>query len=696
MTNLSPARAALGVFALALSPAATADAPAPPTTADPGPAAAPSTGADDTVEAAIDALRRGSIGDARRIVDALFVDERERTALALLGEGRAIESIAALDEALGVDGVDRDRYASLLVLRGRAAFAAANSDLRFASLYEEALQNFEEAARRGAGVGAALRASRAARMVGDGDRALQLARESVQWLDAAGDQAVDLDVDQSATRTWSEAAFGAYLAKKRSGDESEANVAACAALFDETQRAIERSIGEDPTDTWGYGQLANLFQWESRSEDALRALETALEVRPDDEPTHTAFVKLLGDVAESNSKAGGADDADALSARYDAILARYEAFRASHPENALGYWYGAFETFNLALDEFESAAEIDDFDPSGFRDAEALFRGCRERNADYADTCIDYEILCRTGAGWALYRGELDDDAVDAFFSTEELRPLDSEAVAERGWAGGLDLVLRGANGGARLPSALAGLDFVIRRCMADPTDLAGLTRAAELADRMFSARPDDPNLANNAGFVNRDAAVLWDIDASRRLRKASMDEANGASAEDLAAARAQAMESRARAQAQIERSWAAYQVAARLTPDDVRVVNDAGLVMAYYVRTDPEAAERYFLQAAKDGEEQLRTRELEDDEREALEEAWGDAHQNMGIIEMTIRKRPNLARDWFVKSLEIGPPSRNWLKTDVLPLLDSWIETGNRPSALDAVEARTVWVHNP
>ncbi|MEM9381727.1 MAG: hypothetical protein AAGB93_17360 [Planctomycetota bacterium] len=407
-------------------------------------------------------------------------------------------------------------------------------------------------------------------------------------------------------------------------------------------------------------------------------------------------MRLLGDVSEAYAKAGGADDADALAARFDAILAHYEAFRASHPENALGYWYGAYESFYRALDAFESAAEVEEFDPTGFRDAEELFRGCRERNADYVDSCVDYEILCRTGAGWALYRGELDDDAVDAFFSTEDLRPLGSEAVVERGRAGGLDLDLRGGNGATRLPKALAGLDFVIRRCMADPTDLGGLTRAAELADRMFAARPDDPNLANNAGFVNRDAAVLWDIDAGRRLRKVAMDEANGATAAELAADRAQAMESRARAQALIERSWAAYQVAARLSPDDVRVVNDAGLVMAYYVRTDPEAAELYFLQAAKDGEEQLRTLELEDDEREALEEAWGDAHQNMGIIEMTIRRRPAKAREWFVRSLEIGPPSRNWLKTDVLPLLDSWIETGDRPSALDPVEARTVWVHNP
>jgi len=632
-----------------------------------------------TVDDAIEALRRGDFGEARRIVDALFVDDRERSARTLLGEGRPMESMAAIDQALELDSVDRDRRARLLVLRGRAAFAAAASDVSLASLYEEALGNFEEAARNGAGVAAALRASRAARMVGDGVRALELARASVAWIDGAEGRAKGLEIDQSFARTWSEAAFGEYLGRRQSGDESDEAVAERDALFEETQRAIERSIGEDPTDTWGYGQLANLFLWEGRGADALRALETALAIRPDDEGTHTAFARLLGDQAQAAAEAAGGDAAAATEARHDAVIASYAAFREAHPENAYGYWYGGFEAFDRALWKFESAGSPAEFDPSGFVAAEELFRGCRERAPAFVDVCTDYEILCRTGAGWALYRTENDDGAVNAFFSTEELRAQDSES-ASRGRAAGLDMAL-----GGRLPSALAGVDFVIRRCMSDPTDVDGLDRATVLADRMFAARPANANLANNAGFVNRDAAVLWDNDATRRFRNAENDEE-----------RAAAQASRDRAQTLIEASWAAYQVAARLLPDDVRVVNDAGLVMAYYIRTDPEAAEVYFLDAVKDGAVQLADESMPEDERDALEEAWGDAHQNLGIIEMTIRHDPAKARQWFIKSLEIGPASRNWLKTDVLPLLDSWIETGKRPEALAGVEARTVWVHNP
>ena len=131
------------------------------------------------------------------------------------------------------------------------------------------------------------------------------------------------------------------------------------------------------------------------------------------------------------------------------------------------------------------------------------------------------------------------------------------------------------------------------------------------------------------------------------------------------------------------------------MTPNDVRVVNDTGLIMTYYLRTDAEAAERYLLDAVADGTVQIQDA-MGDRERFDLNEAWGDAHQNMGILEMTLRDNPAPARDWFVKALEIGPPSREWLRTEVLPRLDEWIETGVRPASLDEIEARTIWAHRP
>ena len=638
---------------------------------------------DDRVDEAVEALRRGDMGAARRLVDRLFVDERERTARRLLAEGRHLEALGAIDEAMGLDLVGRERRAGMLMVRGRAAFGAASASARHASLFEEALETFERAAREGAGASAALRASRAARMLSLHQEALDLARAAVDWIDAEPGRSRGLDLDQPFARTWGEAAFGRYVAHRQSGDGAAGSMTLRASLFEETRRAIERSIGESPTDPWGFEQLANLFLWEQRGDEAVQTLRTALAILPDNEALHTAFVRQLGDLAQARATAGGATPAEALQARYDAILGAYATFRERHPENALGFWYSGFESFYRALDRFETAEGGAGFDVAAFREAEAMFDACRTREPRFTDACVDYEVLCRTAAGWCLYQLGQDAEAATTFFSTEDLRPLGSEA-ARAGRAAGLDLFLAGADGSKRLPSALAGLDFLVRRATADPMDLEGLERGARLADRMFSARPENPNLANNVGFVNRDAAVLREAQAAARFARAETDE-------DRAAAAA----SRARAQELIERSWAGYVLAAAMTPDDVRVVNDTGLIMTYYLRTDADEAERYLLDAVADGAAQIEA-PMGDQERYDLNEAWGDAHQNMGILEMTLRGNPEPARDWFVKALEIGPPSREWLRTDVLPLLEEWIEKGVRPAALDEIEARTVWAHRP
>ena len=641
---------------------------------------------DPRLEQAMSALRRGDMAAARGLVNALFVDEREETARRLLAEGNGLEALGAIDQALELDLVNKERRATMLMLRGQAAFAAASGSTRYAPLFEEALETFERAAQEGAGVSAALRASRAARMLGLHQQALEDARAAVRWIDAVPGRAQGLDLDQPIAQTLGEAAFSRYTEHRQSADGAPGSAQLRASLFKETRRALERSIGDAPTSPWGYEQLANLFLWEQRNAEALQTLRTALAILPDHEGIHTAFVRQLGDLSQAQATAAGADAAAALEARFDAILGAYSTFRERHPENALGFWYSAFETFYLALNQFETAGSEKGAGAATFQEAERLFEACRDRESGFTDACIDYEILCRTASGWCHYQLEQDEKAEALFFSAEDLRPLGSEA-SRLGRAAGLDLFLSGAGGSKRLPSALAGLDFLVRRATSDPTSLEGLERGARLADRMFSARPENPNLANNAGFVNRDAAVLREMDATARFARAESDD-------DRAAAAA----SRARAQELIERSWAAYCIAAAMTPDDVRVVNDTGLIMTYYLRTDADAAERYLLDAVADGAVQVQYDLAEMDERERydLMEAWGDAHQNLGILEMTLRSNPRPAREWFVTALEIGPPSRGWLRTEVLPKLEEWIETGVRPASLDEIESRTIWAHRP
>ena len=74
-------------------------------------------------------------------------------------------------------------------------------------------------------------------------------------------------------------------------------------------------------------------------------------------------------------------------------------------------------------------------------------------------------------------------------------------------------------------------------------------------------------------------------------------------------------MRKKERARELMRRSYGAYEEATRLAPTDVRIINDAGLIMTYYLRDDVEAAERYLIKAVALGAEQLPVTTLEGQE---------------------------------------------------------------------------------
>lgn len=638
---------------------------------------------DERVARAKAALEEGDFALARAIVDRLFVDQRVSEARAALAKNDPFVAVSSLDDALKVDRLEKKERGAILFLRGQAVFAAASLDTRWASLFGEAQENFVEASRSGAGVAAAFRASRAARMAGFGDEALQIARQAVAYVDKKEGRADGLDLGQHYARTWAEAAFGKFVTVANGtaqlGEGEDAAVLRTE-LFNETRGALERVIGDLPTDVWAYEQLANLHLWQGSQDEAVRALEAGLAVAPGDQRMHIALARRIGDKAQAAAQAAGAEPGAVIEARFQAITQRYAEFRKTHPENALGYWFGAYEEFYRGVGQLSAKLDA----RPAFDAAQRLFAGCAERSEAYAEECVDYEVLCQVGIGWTMVNQGDVDGAIETFLAVHEMRP----APTETGRVAALDvrLATTGADGAAitQIPSAIGGIDYLSRQLSADPSNRTNLTKVAELAGRVSTLRPEDGNLANNAGFFNRDAAMLWEALAVRRMAQAKSDKDTKA-----------AQRARDKAQTLVESSWTAYVRAAALMPKDVRVVNDTGLIMAYYKRTDPDAAERYFLQAIADGKVQLADEALTEEQRPVLTEAWGDAHENMGILEWTFRRDPKAARGWFAQALEIGPPSRAWIGRQLLPLLDQWIETGEEPEALGVLEARRVWVHN-
>ena len=91
------------------------------------------------------------------------------------------------------------------------------------------------------------------------------------------------------------------------------------------------------------------------------------------------------------------------------------------------------------------------------------------------------------------------------------------------------------------------------------------------------------------------------------------------------------------------ERAYRHYEQAVELSPDDARIVNDCGLMLIYHLDRDFDRARALFERAIELGRAQLAALPADAPvrERELLEEAVGDAHQNIAVLQKEQLHRP-------------------------------------------------------
>ncbi len=592
----------------------------------------------DEAEAAIAAIRDGRYAEARDILGGLLFVEYLAEARAQLDAGNPEDGLLYVDRALQLQ--PRDADARLVDAQGRLMLAekgmlTGGSALFIQGSLEDAFAGFK---RSGTSAEASFGASRAARLLGRNEEALLHAKNGFE---ALGNRTTDLD--PSPNRIYAEAAYGAYVERKTSG---EADPDDLHALFLETEQALHALFGREANDPWVHTTLAYLYEWEERYVDAQGALERGLDRLPDDE----GMLERLASVAR---QAGGPEHS----------LATFEKFTARHPDVALGYWYEAYERFHVALAAFENG----DRRPAEFRSSEASFRRCREIQTSYGPNCKGYEVMCRNAVGWCLYNDGDIDGARDAFLSMED--------VFERGMEWQID---------GRLQSGVSGLAWCADAYNKEEDFLA----AAETFDLLRTYRPEDIAFHNNAGFFFRDVAVeteflgqrlcaaaRGEITSADRLQEMrasiGLDDAVPAGSEaEREAFRRAADETMALAREQMEKSRDAYMDASAGAPEDVRVVNDTALVLIYYLHEDLELAEEYLRRCVEMGAEQILNPELEEDAKAELRTAWGDAYQNLGVLYAHFKNDKDQAMAWFEKSVEVDPDVRETVKQYWLPYL--------------------------
>ncbi|MDA1266482.1 MAG: hypothetical protein O2816_15485, partial [Planctomycetota bacterium] len=75
--------------------------------------------------------------------------------------------------------------------------------------------------------------------------------------------------------------------------------------------------------------------------------------------------------------------------------------------------------------------------------------------------------------------------------------------------------------------------------------------------------------------------------------------------------------------------------------------------------------------------------------------EAWGDAHQNLAVLELTIRRDGAKARRWMAQALKIGPANREG-RRPLLDICDALAQNPEYDLASSAMVRNMVWLHSP
>lgn len=554
-------------------------------------------------------------------------------AQAELAAGVPLDALVSLDEALALAPDSREAWS----LRAQALQAASNQrgDTNF---LEDAVEAWKRAAKLGAGPEAQFGASKAAREAGKVELALEFAKAGL---------AARAEPSKDELRIASEAFFSAYIERKQAEQPTQE-------LFDATDGLLLRVTELAPTDAWAFGQLANLYQWEGRFDGACEALANALELDLDNEPLHSRFVALKGQVEGPES-----------------VLSFYESLALRKPEAALPQWFAAQLLFDTNVDNVAT----DETTAPQLERAWQHYAKCRELKPDYASACQGYEVLCRAGIGWAKFHAGDLDGAERAFRSMEEVFP------------GGLEWQLEG-----RLKSGVIGLQYVADKALRESAETGGvfelgaLARAARIYAVLHAYRPTDADFANNCGFFHREWGVgsVFKAREYRAMAEGSLDPA--VRELDLALA----AQERARAAQILTACRDAYLAAAQLAPQDVRVVNDAALILVYHFPSRADEAEKLLLQCVANGAAQKEAGNLPALALDTLVEAWGDAHQNLGVLELMHRRNPAKAREWFQKTIAIGPlprVPREWAQQVALPLCDA--VAAGKPLDLELLDPR-------
>lgn len=622
-------------------------------------------------------LQEGRIEEAHSRLGRQLLDTRLARAKELLAADAGDEALVVLDEALAL-APDEPR---LHYLRGIGLLRALESALAhgqagslMADFAVDALQALERCPSNAASEHAASRAAWLASRATDALRHARAARTAsadpeYPWLLAQAPERVRYDAVALAlrsTRAQAAAATGGATAEVAGAGAAAPVAPAVDALLEECRGELAALLARDSLDTWTWRAWAAEERAAGDVGAAVALLERAIDRTP-------AASELWNDwrefARELSGVRGAADRAAALAER--------------HPQTAAAM-------FNAGAERFEAALARMTEDPGAardeFRQAEELVDAARTTDPTWDAHVRRYEVVCRAGVGWASLALGRSEESEIAFRSMSAV--LDD----------GLEWKLEG-----RLGSGIEGLD-ALGRDLAQRWDasheLEPLERAAAIYATLHEVAPAEVGWSTKSAVFQRELAVelaqrahalcaagrATAIDGELAAKLRDYDEAlpaELASEAGRGALQASAERVAARARALMQRSFDAYLAALEQQPDDVRTLNDAALVQIRYLRSDLARAEALLRRSVELGERQLADTTLAQRARYELQNAWGDAHQSLGVLSLVHRRDALTARLWFEKALSIGPDPRPLISNEYLPACAEGADPDRLPESI-------------
>lgn len=322
-------------------------------------------------------------------------------------------------------------------------------------------------------------------------------------------------------------------------------------------------------------KVAELHQWLGQDGEATKEYERGIVAFPQENALHDAYIQWMARCGEQ-----------------DALVGAYSTFVRQRPAENLVRWYQSRALFARA-DQLRGEGN--------FRGAIAAYGKAHQNFADYearvpahADATNQWLALCDL----SIARTEVDAGdltaAAEHLFAAGAISPATTAEVA-----GKPQLV-------DSFGAYYAGVAFAIHRAHAERGD-DHLRETLAFNEAVLQHDPD------RWGFVYNNAAL-----AARDLGVKLAQDGDETAAKEL-----------------WERSYGYYEKAVALSPDDARIVNDCGLMLIYHLARDFDHARALFDRAIQVGQAQLDAMpaDADADERQRVEEAVGDAWQNIAML---------------------------------------------------------------